>query len=167
MAMSRLPTAESKGTANIHTGAVAVAVDIATGTASGGYQQTRNAFVDTHPDTGASLEFSIPDWESVLEMAARASIASGFGYTGVDIVFDADRGPMVLEVNRRPGLGIQNANMDGLLHRLRFAESRAADTQFMTSRERVREAMAWSRRGWKPDDSENQPERPRKQEVRQ
>ncbi|GAB7093995.1 hypothetical protein JCM30237_11470 [Halolamina litorea] len=166
MAMVRLPTVESNGTANIHTGAVAVAVDIASGTASGGYQQTRNAFVDVHPDTGASLEFRIPEWESVLETATRASIASGFGYTGVDIVFDADRGPMVLEVNRRPGLGIQNANMDGLLHRLRFAESRADDTQFRTAAERVREAMAWSRADWAAD-PETPPAQPRKQEVRQ
>ncbi|WP_435118057.1 sugar-transfer associated ATP-grasp domain-containing protein [Halolamina sp. C58] len=167
MAMSRLPTVESKGTANIHTGAVAVAVDIASGTASGGYQQTRNAFVDTHPDTGASLEFRIPNWESVLQTASRASIASGFGYTGVDIVFDADRGPMVLEVNRRPGLGIQNANMDGLLRRLRFAESRADDVQFVTAHERVRRAMWWAEQGWEATESENPPAQPRKQEVRQ
>jgi len=167
MAMVRLPTVESKGTANIHTGAVAVAVDIASGTASGGYQQTRDSFVGSHPDTGASLEFRIPDWDAVLETAARASIATGFGYTGVDIVFHADEGPMVLEVNRRPGLGIQNANMDGLLHRLRFAESQASKTKFMTAKERVHQAMAWSEQDWDPESPESEPMGSQVQEARQ
>ncbi|WP_435364053.1 sugar-transfer associated ATP-grasp domain-containing protein [Haloarchaeobius sp. DYHT-AS-18] len=148
MAMVRLPTEESKGTANIHTGAVAVAVHIASGEASGGYQQTRDTFVTEHPDTGASLSFSIPEWERVLTTASRAAIASGFGYTGVDIVFDAANGPMVLEVNRRPGLGIQNANMAGLVGRLRFVEAQGEISQFTSASERVRNAITWSKNGW-------------------
>ena len=148
MAMVRLPTAESQGTANIHVGAVGVAVDIATGVASGGYQQTRRAFVDTHPDTDASLAFEIPDWSTVLTIASEAAISTGLGYTGVDVVFDADRGPMVLEVNRRPGLGIQNANMAGLLGRLRFVEAQGEASQFVTADERVRRAREWARNGW-------------------
>ncbi|GAB3420580.1 hypothetical protein GCM10027435_23450 [Haloparvum alkalitolerans] len=148
MSMVRLPTEESNGTANIHTGAVAVAVDIATGTASGGYQQTHDAFIDTHPDTGADLEFTIPDWEEILTTASQAAIASGLGYTGVDIVFDEDDGPMVLEVNRRPGLGIQNANMDGLLHRLRYIEAHSDPDQFQSASNRVRRAQEWARQDW-------------------
>lgn len=161
MAMVRLPTEESKGTANIHTGAVAVAVDIESGEASGGFQQTRNRFVTDHPDTGASLSFEIPEWETVLTIASRAAIASGFGYTGVDVVFDADRGPMVLEVNRRPGLGIQNANMAGLLTRLRFVEAKGENSQYVSASERVRRAMAWSKNGWESaEGSESPPESP-------
>lgn len=167
MAMVRLPTVESKGTANIHTGAVAVAVDIASGKTSGGYQQTRNAFVESHPDTGASLKFEIPEWETVLEMASRAAIASSFGYTGVDIVFDAEQGPMVLEINRRPGLGIQNANMAGLLGRLRLVEAQEHTTQFATAGERVTQAMAWSRNNWKGEESATPPRRQQEQEVYQ
>lgn len=148
MAMARLPTVESNGTANIHTGAVAVAINLASGEASGGYQQTRDRFVDKHPDTGASLSFAIPEWQEVLTTASRAAIASGFGYTGVDIVFDADHGPMVLEVNRRPGLGIQNANMAGLLDRLRLVEAQGATNQFISAEERVRRAMEWSENEW-------------------
>lgn len=151
MAMVRFPTEESHGTANLHTGAVAVAVDIATGEASGGYQQTRKRFVDAHPDTGSSLSFSIPDWPAVLTMASRAAIASGLGYAGVDIVFDADRGPMVLEVNRRPGLGIQNANMAGLLRRLRFVEAQGETSLFVPAHERVRRGIEWARTDWAPE----------------
>jgi alpha-L-glutamate ligase-like protein len=148
MSMVRLPTEESSGTANIHTGAVAVAIDIATGEASGGYQQTHNKFIDSHPDTGADLEFSIPDWEAVLTMASQAGIASGLGYTGVDIVFDDNDGPMVLEVNRRPGLGIQNANMDGLLHRLRHVETHGDPDQFQSARNRVLRSQEWATQDW-------------------
>ena len=148
MSMVRLPTEESNGTANIHTGAVAVAIDIATGEASGGYQQTRDEFIDSHPDSGADLEFSVPDWEAVLTMASQAAIASGLGFTGVDIVFDEDNGPMVLEVNRRPGLGIQNANMDGLLHRLRYVEAHGDLDQFQSAHNRVLRSQEWAKQGW-------------------
>ena len=39
-------------------------------------------------------------------------------YLGVDIVIDQERGPLVLEVNVRPGLAIQLANRQGLRRRL-------------------------------------------------
>lgn len=149
MSMVRLPTEESNGTANIHTGAIAVAVDILSGEASGGYQQTRDEFIQAHPDTGADLEFTISDWEDVLTMASRAAISSGLGFTGVDIVFDEDDGPMVLEVNRRPGLGIQNANMDGLLRRLRYVEAHGDHDQFQSADNRVRRAQEWAKQDWK------------------
>lgn len=148
MSMVRLPTEESNGTANIHTGAVAVAIDITTGEASGGYQQTRDEFIDSHPDSGADLEFGVPDWENVLTMASQAAISSGLGFTGVDIVFDEDNGPMVLEVNRRPGLGIQNANMDGLLGRLRYVEAHGDPDQFQSARNRVLRSQEWAKQGW-------------------
>ena len=35
-------------------------------------------------------------------------------YLGADIVVDAERGPLILEVNVRPGLAIQLANRTGL-----------------------------------------------------
>ena len=79
--------------------------------------------VGKHPDTGAPLVgFAIPFWSEILEIAAQAQVASGLGYAGVDIVLDATRGPLVLEVNKRPGLEIQNANRAGLLKRLRAIE---------------------------------------------
>lgn len=148
MAMVRLPTEESNGTANIHSGAVAVAVDIVTGESSGGYQQTHDQFIDAHPDTGASLEFTIPNWDEVLATASRGAIASNLGYTGVDIVFDEEAGPMILEINRRPGLGIQNANVAGLLGRLRFIETNGEPDQFRSAEARVERAQQWARDNW-------------------
>jgi len=44
------------------------------------------------------------------------------GYQGVDLVLDRDRGPLILELNARPGLNIQIANHAGLLPRLKVVE---------------------------------------------
>ena len=53
---------------------------------------------------------------------------TGLGYVGADIVIDRDRGPLLLELNARPGLAIQIANRAGLGARLRtIDESRAHD----------------------------------------
>jgi len=121
MAMARLPTHESQGRANLHSGAVGCGVQISLGRVTRATWHGRA--VAKHPDTGAPLVgFAIPFWSEILEIAAQAQVASGLGYAGVDIVLDATRGPLVLEVNKRPGLEIQNANRAGLLKRLRVIE---------------------------------------------
>jgi D-alanine-D-alanine ligase-like ATP-grasp enzyme len=45
------------------------------------------------------------------------------GYLGVDIVLDRDKGPLLLELNARPGLSIQIANGAGLVPRLEVIEA--------------------------------------------
>jgi alpha-L-glutamate ligase-like protein len=121
MAMARLPTHESGGRANLHSGAVGCGIQISLGRVTRATWHGRA--VAKHPDTGAVLGgFAIPFWSQILEIAAQAQVASGLGYAGVDIVLDAKRGPLALEVNKRPGLEIQNANRAGLLKRLRAIE---------------------------------------------
>ena len=44
------------------------------------------------------------------------------GYFGADIVNDREKGPLLLELNARPGLGIQIANHAGLRSRLELIE---------------------------------------------
>ena len=44
---------------------------------------------------------------------------TGLGYLRVDMVIDNDRGPLILEMNARPGLSIQIANCTGLSNRVR------------------------------------------------
>jgi glutathione synthase/RimK-type ligase-like ATP-grasp enzyme len=56
----------------------------------------------------------VPFWGEILQRAKRVSRAVGLGYIGVDIVIDAEHGPMLLEANARPGLAIQIANAQGL-----------------------------------------------------
>ena len=46
---------------------------------------------------------------------------------GVDLVLDKDQGPLILEMNARPGLNIQIANRAGLLPRLQLVERRQQD----------------------------------------
>jgi hypothetical protein len=48
----------------------------------------------------------------------------------VDFVLDAERGPVVLEANARPGLAIQIANRTGLLTALRAVETDGTTSSF-------------------------------------
>ncbi|QJQ99108.1 alpha-L-glutamate ligase-like protein [Halomonas sp. PGE1] len=124
MAMMRLSTAASDGKANLHQGAVGVGLDIATGTAIRGVQFDRTR-VD-HPDTGHELaSLHIPDWRTLLLLAAGCYEMTGLGYLGTDMVLDRDQGPMLLELNARPGLAIQMANGEGLRRRLDLIERQA------------------------------------------
>jgi len=121
MAMMRIPTIASGGKANIHLGAVAAGVRTSTGLIF--HSVWAGLPSPEHPDTGAPLlGRRIPLWDEILEVAAEAQQLAGIGYAGVDIALDSKRGPVVMEVNRRPGLEIQNANAAGLLRRLRMIE---------------------------------------------
>ena len=113
MAMTRLPTKASGGRANLHQGAVGVGLDIRTGRALHGV--LRNMPVTKQPDTGADLmNIEVPFWKEHLLIGALAYDMTGLGYLGADIVLDARKGPMMLELNARPGLAIQIANGCGL-----------------------------------------------------
>jgi len=122
MAMVRLPTRLSDGKANLHQGAIGVGIDIPTGETRRGVWGTE--IIREHPDTERSIVgIGIPRWPDLLEMAARCYELSGLGYVGVDFVLDRSKGPMILELNARPGLAIQIANGNGLLHRLKKVEA--------------------------------------------
>jgi len=58
-----------------------------------------------------------------LQIAVKCSDTVGLGYLGVDIVLDRTLGPLMLELNARPGLNIQLANQRGLLENLKTIES--------------------------------------------
>lgn len=122
MAMCRLPTAASDGRANLHQGAIGAGISIRTGQAV--HAALHNRALTHHVDTGAPiLGFTVPQWDEVLALAVRAAEMSGLGYLGVDVVIDATHGPVLLELNARPGLAIQIANDEGLLPRLRCADA--------------------------------------------
>lgn len=122
MAMVRLPTRASDGKANLHQGAVGVGIELASGRTFKGVWHEH--LVDQHPDTGGLIEgLSIPQWDEILALTARCHDLVGLGYLGVDIVLDRSLGPLMLEMNARPGLSIQLANRLGLLNRLRRVEA--------------------------------------------
>jgi alpha-L-glutamate ligase-like protein len=117
MAMLRLPTRLSGGKANLHQGAIGVGIAMASGTTLGGVART--GIVSEHPDTGNPVSgITVPHWEAQMLIAARAYELTGLGYLGADLVLDKFKGPLLLELNARPGLGIQIANRAGLMPRV-------------------------------------------------
>ncbi|MBF0454434.1 MAG: alpha-L-glutamate ligase-like protein [Magnetococcales bacterium] len=117
MAMVRLPTRASSGKANLHQGAIGVGVDMSTGTTLKAVY--KNDIIEEHPDTGNPvMGVAIPHWKRLLTIAASSLELTGLPYQGIDIVLDKELGPLVLELNARPGLGIQIANRTGLGNRL-------------------------------------------------
>lgn len=124
MAMARLPTRLSRGKANLHLGGIGIGIDLSTGKTLQGV--FNHQFIDHHPDTLSPLEgIVIPYWKTILEIAAQCYELTGLGYLGVDIVIDKDRGPLMLELNARPGLAIQVANQTGGLSRYKEVEAQA------------------------------------------
>lgn len=140
MAMVRLPTRLSGGKANLHQGAIGVGVDMASGKTLGGV--FHNDMIDYHPDTlNPIVGFEVPYWNQILEIASSCYDLTGLGYLGVDIVLDKDHGPLMLELNARPGLNIQIANREGGLKRYRQIEARHE----AFPQETVTEKVAFSR----------------------
>jgi alpha-L-glutamate ligase-like protein len=117
MAMVRLPTKLSGGRANLHQGAVGVGIDLATGRMRSAI--LKNQPVTSHPDTDARLlGRTIPAFDRILEIAVGAADQTALGYLGADVVVDANLGPVILEMNARPGLSIQLCNRAGILPRV-------------------------------------------------
>lgn len=117
MAMIRLPTRASDGKANLHQGAIGAGIDMFSGQTTNAVW--KNTIVGEHPDTGNPLTaIQVPHWDSMLTIAAQCYHLTGLGYLGIDLVLDRDKGPLLLEMNARPGLNIQLANAQGLLTRL-------------------------------------------------
>ncbi len=122
LSMVRLPTRIANGKANLHQGAIGAGVNIATGTTLNAVWF--NDVVTEHPDTGHKISgVQIPYWDTLLSFASSCYDLTGLGYQGVDIVLDKKKGPLILELNARPGLNIQIANMTGLSHRLQRVEA--------------------------------------------
>ncbi|MCB1190571.1 MAG: alpha-L-glutamate ligase-like protein [Leptospiraceae bacterium] len=133
MSMVRLPTFMSDGKANLHQGAIGAGIDIGTGkTLSAVYF---DEIIYEHPNTGNSVVgIQIPEWDKFLNLATRCYELTGLGYQGVDIVLDKNYGPMILELNARPGLNIQIANNVGLLERLEIVEKNWKDLKSASER---------------------------------
>ena len=134
MGMLRLATQSSDGKANLHQGAIGVGLDIGRGKSIAAVQHNR--LITEHPDTGNSLTaLQVPNWHQLLLLASRCYDMTGLGYLGADIVLDRSRGPLLLELNARPGLTIQVTNQAGLKPRLEHIE--AMETRHTTVEDRI------------------------------
>jgi len=121
MAMMRLSCSDSQGKANLHQGAIGVGIDIASGRAVNAVKN--DLPIQDHPDTNQNLrQLELPQWEKLLWLACACYDMCGLGYLGIDLVIDKNLGPMLLELNARPGLSIQIANNAGLIPRLQKIE---------------------------------------------
>lgn len=121
MAMLRMPTKKSKGKANLMQGGIGIGIDVTTGmtthAVTKGFLYEKE--IDIDPETGSNLRgIRLPYWDKILKTAVLSSRVVGLKYGGVDISVDKKEGPVVLELNARPGLGIQVANMAPLRDRL-------------------------------------------------
>jgi alpha-L-glutamate ligase-like protein len=113
LAMMRIGTRRSRGRGNLHAGAVGVGIDLVSGQSvhaeRGGHALT------AHPDTGVPLlGRPMPAWRESLLLAARAAATVPLDLLGVDVLVDRRRGPLVVELNARPGLTIQVTNRVGV-----------------------------------------------------
>jgi hypothetical protein len=114
---ARAATRESDGRANLHQGALGIGIDIATGRTVRAVHHGRP--VSIHPDLGVELlGAQLPRWDEILDIAVTCQEMTGLGYLGVDLMIDETTGPLMIEVNARPGLAIQMANGVGLMRRL-------------------------------------------------
>lgn len=119
MAMLRLPTRESGGKANLQLGAVGVGIDLASGTTTTAVRGKHASILEYLPGSRLLLSgIRIPYWKDILRLAIEAQNASNLGFLGADVAIDREHGPVFLELNARPGLQIQIANLGGLKERL-------------------------------------------------
>ncbi|MEP7103536.1 MAG: sugar-transfer associated ATP-grasp domain-containing protein [Candidatus Dojkabacteria bacterium] len=122
MSYIRLPTKESNGKANLDLGGIGAGIDMAVG-------KTTNAIIGKATPVeyipGTNLRISglkIPNWDQILKYSVEASMATGLGFGAIDFLIDREKGPLIVELNARPGLSIQLSNNDGLRWRLKKAQ---------------------------------------------
>lgn len=127
MAMSRIPTSESDGKANLHQGAIGLGIDIKTGLSTHAIKDGNT--ITVHPDSQKSIiGLLIPFWKKVMEMSVKAAESVPLKYLGVDIAI-TDQGPVMIEINARPGIEIQNANMLPMRNQLDYLKYLASESE--------------------------------------
>jgi alpha-L-glutamate ligase-like protein len=111
--MLRMPTSKSDGKANLHQKGVGIGVNMEEGTLALVYDGKQ--YLDHHPDNPLNVVGKkIPYWKEMLQLAIDTAKIFPLDYMGIDIVLDAHKGPQIMEVNVRPGLGIQLVNQCGM-----------------------------------------------------
>ena len=134
MSFIRLPTKTSKGKANLSLGAIGAGIDLANGTTTSAIQG-KYGDIEFIPDTKILISgLKIPFWNKMLLYAIQAEVATGLNFVAVDFLIDRNLGPMIVELNARPGLSIQLANKDGLRWRMKKIE----DIKFTTIEKGIR-----------------------------
>lgn len=122
MSYIRIPTRQSDGKANLDLGAIGAGIDMAVGKTTQAIAG-KSGYIEYVPDSNLPLSgIKIPFWNRMLRYAIEASQITGLGFAAIDFLIDRDLGPLIVEMNARPGLSIQLANGDGLRWRLKKAK---------------------------------------------
>ena len=97
----------------MHQGCVGVAIYLSDGSTFSA--QIAREDVTHHPDTDvALLGVSIPFWEERFALCEKTAKVIPMDYLGIDIAL-SEKGPVILEVNARPGIEIQNISNEGMI----------------------------------------------------
>ena len=137
MAMLRLTTRQSEGKANLEKGGLGLGIDMASGTTTTGIYGKAGK-IDFVPGTHIRTSgLKIPYWNRILRYAIEAQRATKLNFAAIDFLIDRDEGPVIVELNARPGLSIQLANDDGMRWRLK----KAANIKVKTVEKGIRLAM--------------------------
>ena len=116
--MLRMPTSKSNGKANLHQKGVGIGVDLYKGVLTQTYDGKN--YLDCHPDNPEPINGKpIPYWKELYQLAIDTAKVFPLDYLGIDLVIDAIKGPQIMEVNVRPGLGIQLVNKLGMAEAIR------------------------------------------------
>lgn len=121
MAMLRVPTANSKWKANLHSWACWVWIDIWTWKLT--YITHFRKIVKSIPGIWDIRNIEIPLWDDVLKLALKVAQATKIWYLWCDVVLDDNVWPLLLEVNVRPWLEVQVANLHALWDRLKKVQN--------------------------------------------
>lgn len=127
MSYLRLPTKESDGKANMAIGAIGAGIDMSTGVTTYGVLGKsaggKGYYIENIPGTNLKVSgLKVPYWNKILEYSIQAQKATGLMFGGFDFLIDREIGPVLVEMNARPGLSIQLSNKDGIRWRLKKVE---------------------------------------------
>jgi len=115
LSMMRMPNKESGGKANLNAGAWGLGLDLVSGKVKTCYQNGtlfKSDLVDN---------FKVPYYIEALEMAVRIADITKISFFGCDIAISKN-GPVLIELNSKPGLKIQFVNNIGLKKRLEMID---------------------------------------------
>ena len=111
MAMLRIANKNSQGLSNINKGGIGIAINIKTGDIM-------------HDNLTSKIvsERQIPNWDKLLKITTSCHDAYKLGYIAADFIIDNKLNPILIEINSRPGLKIQQINNKSLSPRLKKIE---------------------------------------------
>lgn len=113
MAVLRYPTLKSRGRANLSQGAIGIGLDLDTGKMTNIWSKKGKRRYRLK-DLGIPEGYSVPKWDEIKSLAVKPSQISKLQISGVDLILDSKDRILILEINGRPGLEIQNVNGQSL-----------------------------------------------------